>query len=501
MNLRRLALGTLLAAFDGRRPPAWTLDLAADGIAGYVLFKSNVDQLSTLTSQLLATRPDVLIAIDEEGGDVTRLWRRSGSPYPGNAALGVADDPELTRSIYRAIGRHLAAVGVNFDLAPVVDVNSVDDNPVIGTRSFGRSPSDVARHGAAAVTGLQEAGVAACAKHFPGHGATTVDSHLALPTVDAPSLEPFIATIDAGVRAVMTAHIRVPALTGAAPATFSPAAVRLLRTDLGFDGVIVTDALEMRGAMAFSGGIPAGAVMALGAGADLICLGARVDAELVEAVVTEIVDAVSEGRLPESRLVEANTRNAALRATLSQESALRTSTQDEVLQNATMKVGAAQGATTEGGAARSATSLGVGAAARAIVVEGALPELSRALVIQLDATTTIAEGRVAWGLVPHLVDGVMLAASPEAAAQVSERAGDAPIVIVGRNLHRLPGATGLIETLTESHDVVAVEMAWPTSWRPRNVRAFVTTHGSTRASGLAVAEKLGMITKDATVSR
>ena len=127
----------------------------------------------------------MIIAIDEEGGDVTRLCYANGSPYPGNAALGVVDDVDLTRRIYRAIGAEVAAVGVTLDMAPAVDVNSVDDNPTIGTRSFGADPARVAVHAAAAVTGLQAAGVAACAKHFPGHGATEMDSHLDLPVVDA----------------------------------------------------------------------------------------------------------------------------------------------------------------------------------------------------------------------------------------------------------------------------------------------------------------------------
>ena len=309
MSLRRLVLGTLLAAFDGPTAPSWAIDLVGEGLAGHVLFGFNVvdaDQLAALTTTLRNGRPDVLIGIDEEGGDVTRLGHRDGSPYPGHGALGAIDDPQLTRDIYHLIGTDLAAVGINLDLAPSVDVNTVSDNPIIGTRSFGADPARVAAHSAAAVVGLQAAGVAACAKHFPGHGATVTDSHLDLPTVDVPTdllrerdLPPFAAAIAAGTRSIMTAHIRVPALTGDLPATFSPAAlVTLLREEMGFTGAVITDALEMRGAAAAAGGTARGAARALAAGSDLLCIGARVDRELVEAVVADVIDAVRDGRLP-----------------------------------------------------------------------------------------------------------------------------------------------------------------------------------------------------------
>ncbi|GAB3955235.1 hypothetical protein GCM10027614_63910 [Micromonospora vulcania] len=207
-GLRRLALGTLLAAYPGPVPPDWAVDLVADGLAGHTLFGTNVHdpaQVAASTAALRAGRADVLIAIDEEGGDVTRLAHATGSLYPGNAALGTIGDVALTRRIYQAIGAELAALGVTVNLAPTVDVNTAADNPVIGTRSFGADPVRVAAHSAAAVSGLQAAGVAACAKHFPGHGATIADSHHELPTVDVPlsvlrqrDLPPFAASSPPG---------------------------------------------------------------------------------------------------------------------------------------------------------------------------------------------------------------------------------------------------------------------------------------------------------------
>ncbi|WP_214403199.1 glycoside hydrolase family 3 N-terminal domain-containing protein, partial [Pseudonocardia lacus] len=322
-ELARAAAGVVLASFTGPTAPPWVLRGLADGLAGVVLFGSNVvdpEQLARLSATLRAEGDDPVIAIDEEGGDVTRLAHATGSPYPGNAALGAADDVVLTRQVYRALGAELAAVGVTLDLAPSVDVNTAADNPIIGTRAFSDDPQRVARHGVAAIAGLHDAGVAACVKHFPGHGATREDSHLALPTVDVAldvlrerELVPFRAAIDAGAPCVMTAHIRVPELTGELPATLSAAALHgLLRVELGFDGVVVTDALDMHAASARAG-IAAAAADAFVAGADLLCLGAEPGPDGVAAAVAAVAEAVREGRAPRERLDRARERIAALR--------------------------------------------------------------------------------------------------------------------------------------------------------------------------------------------
>ncbi|WP_433827043.1 glycoside hydrolase family 3 N-terminal domain-containing protein [Actinoplanes sp. CA-015351] len=476
-GLRRLALRTLLAAFPGATAPDWALELVADGLAGHTLFGTNVidaAQVAALNGTLRAARPDVLIAIDEEGGDVTRLGHRTGSPYPGNAALGAVDDPELTRRVYAAVGGDLAAAGVNLNLAPTVDVNTADDNPIIGTRSFGADPALVARHAAAAVTGLESAGVAACAKHFPGHGATVSDSHLELPTVDVPlsllrerDLPPFAAAVSAGAQAVMSAHIRVPALTGDQPATFSRAALTgLLRDELGFRGTIVTDALEMRGAAGAAGSIPLAAVAALAAGADLLCIGAQVTRELVEDVAAEIAAAAGDGRLPLERLEGAAARTAALAAW----------------------------AATPRPAAGSDLALGVAAARRAVRVEGSPAALTSPLVVQLVSGFSIAEGRVPWGLRPHLngTEQVEIVAASTTPEQVAELARERPIVVVGRRIHSSPEARTLVEKLAAGRPVGVVEMGWPSSWRPEGVSAFVVTHGASLANGRAAAEVMNL---------
>ncbi|WP_250027401.1 glycoside hydrolase family 3 protein [Paractinoplanes maris] len=470
-GLRRLALGTLLAAFPGGTAPDWAVTLLTEGLAGHTLFGTNVTdpaQVARLTARLREGRPDALIAIDEEGGDVTRLAHRTGSPYPGNAALGAVDDEDLTRAVYAAIGADLVAAGINLDLAPTVDVNTAEDNPIIGTRSFGADPRLVARHARAAVEGLQSTGVAACVKHFPGHGATVSDSHLSLPTVDASldvlrgrDLPPF-AAVAATAQAVMSAHIRVPALTGDDPATFSRAALHgLLREEFGFRGAIVTDALEMAGAAASAGGIPQAAVRALTAGADLLCIGAQVDAALVEAVVAGIVAGV-----PRPRLEEAVSRTAALAAWTAEHRTLL-SYDDE---------------------------LGLVAARRAVRVEGSLTELSSPLVVQLVSGYSIAEGRVPWGLAPHLdgVEQVEIVADDASAADLAAHAGARPIVIVGRHTHRKPASRALVEQLAADRAVGLVEMGWPSDWRPARARAFVVTHGASLANGRAAAEALGL---------
>ncbi|WP_127497522.1 glycoside hydrolase family 3 protein [Actinoplanes solisilvae] len=470
-GLRRLALGTLLAAFPGGTAPDWAVALLTEGLAGHTLFGTNVAdpaQLSRLTARLREGRPDAVIAIDEEGGDVTRLAHRTGSPYPGNAALGAVDDEKLTHEVYAAIGADLVAAGVNLDLAPTVDVNTADDNPIIGTRSFGADPLLVARHARAAVDGLQSTGVAACAKHFPGHGATVADSHLSLPTVDVTpellrnrDLPPF-AAVAGSARAVMSAHIRVPALTGDDPATFSSAVLNdLLRGEYGFRGVIVTDALEMAGAAASAGSIPRAAVRALTAGADLLCIGAKVDAALVEAVAAEIATSV-----PAARLEEAVARVAAMTSWTAQHRSLRP--YDE--------------------------SLGLAAARRAVHIEGSLDELVSPLVVQLGSGHSIAEGPVPWGLGPHLEGAEQVEVVPGSAdaAELTAYAGTRPIIVVGRHAHRRSASRDLIEALAATHPVGVVEMGWPSSWRPRAAKAFLTTFGASRANARAAAEALGI---------
>jgi beta-N-acetylhexosaminidase len=311
----------LLARFPGTRPPGWLRRWLDNGLGGVLLFAQNITapaQLCALTAELRAHNPDVLVAVDEEGGVITRVEARTGSSYPGNGALGAVADTGLTRRVAASMGAMLAAGGINLDLAPTADVDSNPDNPVIGVRSFGADPGLVAAHTAAFTRGLQSNLVAACAKHFPGHGRADADSHVALPVVGASlgdlgqsDLVPFRAAIEAGVRSVMTAHVVFPAVDRV-PATISRRFLAgLLRDELGFDGVIITDSLGMA-AIGDGEASAEGAVRALAAGADLLCLPAPWAAQ--RRARDTLTAAVRGGVLTPGRVEEAAARVRALGA-------------------------------------------------------------------------------------------------------------------------------------------------------------------------------------------
>lgn len=325
-DVTRDAHAVMLAAFRGAELPAWLPDAYARGLGGICLYGDNVDPvhgLAPLARAVAALDPTAVLAADEEGGDVTRLHMATGSPSPGNAALGVVDDVTVTRTIAAGIGAELRTTGIWLDLGPCADIDSNPANPVIGTRSFGADPDLVARHTSAYVAGLADAGVAASVKHFPGHGDTTADSHIDLPRVtaertvlDQRELVPFRAAVEAEAATIMTSHVVLEALDPVHPATLSHAVLTgLLRGELGYDGVIVTDALDMAGASAELG-IDGAAVASLAAGADLLCLGPEPSdgPATLTRVVDAVVQAVTDGSLPAARLAEAADRVAALRS-------------------------------------------------------------------------------------------------------------------------------------------------------------------------------------------
>jgi beta-N-acetylhexosaminidase len=418
--LGRLAEAILIPPFPGLSAPRWMLDALGRGLAGVTLFGQNIsapDQVSALTAMLRSAAPgdDPVIAIDEEGGDVTRVAYADGSPYPGNAALGAVDDVALTQAVYRAIGADLAALGINFDLAPCADVLATADSPAVGTRSFGADTGLVSRHTAAAVAGLQGAWVAACTKHFPGHGRTGTDSHEAIATIEGGladlrlvDLPPFEAAIRAGTLAIMPSHLRVPELTGDLPATVSAAAITgLLRGELGYTGVIVSDALEMR-ATRDTFGIPGAAVLAVAAGTDLLCLGRDGSEADYLAVRDALVAAVRDGALDGERLEEAADRVARLRGGLA-----RTRSAAPAGDNADPGVGLGLGpaagsavSAMAGPAVGSAVSpmagpaVGLVAARRAVRVSGPHRTLSHPVIIEVEPRENIAAGRFGWGLAP-----------------------------------------------------------------------------------------------------
>jgi beta-N-acetylhexosaminidase len=487
--LGRLADAVLIPPFPGGREPDWIRAALADGLAGVTLYGMNVQdsgQLAALTARLRAAAAEPVIAIDEEGGDVTRISHQTGSDYPGNAALGVIDDVRLTRSVYAALGADLAALGINLDMAPAVDVNTAAVNPVIGTRSFGADPDLVARHAVAAVAGLQSAGVAACAKHFPGHGSTTLDSHVALATVDAPmsvvrtrDLPPFEAAIAAGVRAIMPSHLRIPELTGDLPASLSRRAqTDLLRGELGFTGLIVSDALEMH-AVSEPYGIPEAAVQAVIAGTDLLCLGRDQDQLSFLAVRAALLAAVRSGRLRGERLEEAAARVAELRAWTS--------------------AAASAAAMDPAGQSTGAATIGLAAARRAIAVSGSLPGPGRPLVVQLVPPSNLAVGAVPWGLSPfvpadsyrEISTGAHAADLAEEVSAVLAAAAGRTLIIVVRDAHRHPVAAAAVqELMVVRPDAIVLEMGLPV-WRPAG-GSYLASYGAARSNSHAAAEILGL---------
>ncbi|HYX58697.1 MAG TPA: glycoside hydrolase family 3 N-terminal domain-containing protein, partial [Streptosporangiaceae bacterium] len=485
-----------------------------------------------------------------------------GSPYPGNAALGAVDDVALTQAVYRAIGADLAALGINFDLAPCADVLGTADSPAVGTRSFGADTGLVSRHTAAAVAGLQGACVAACTKHFPGHGRTGTDSHEAIATIEGGladlrlvDLPPFEAAIRAGTLAIMPSHLRVPELTGDLPATVSAAAITgLLRGELGFTGVIVSDALEMRATRDLFG-IPGAAVLAVAAGTDLLCLGRDGSEADYLAVRDALVAAVRDGALDGERLEEAADRVARLRGGLA-----RTRSAAPAGDNAGPGVGLGIGPAVSpaagpaaGPAVGSAVSpmvgpaVGLVAARRAVRVSGPHRTLSHPVIIEVEPRENIAAGQFGWGLAPwapagsvHRVsasgrllngagrgladparsgpadrgpaDGGPADGGPadggsadgdradsgaadggrvDAAAILAAAAGRSLVAVV-RDAHRDEQTRSLVSALLAARpDLILVEMGLP-FWRPPEGTSYLVTYGASRASAHAAAEQLGL---------
>jgi beta-N-acetylhexosaminidase len=281
-SMRNAAGQVLVAGFPGRAAPAELLEAARQGeLGGFVLFKRNLGsaaEVADLTAGLCAAFPQQappFIAVDQEGGRVQRL----AAPVlqlPPMRVLGAIDDVALTEALAERLGAQLAALGFNLDFAPVLDVDSNPQNPVIGDRSFGAEPERVARHGGAFARGLERGGVLACSKHFPGHGDTALDSHLALPTVAHDTerlarveLRSFELAASAAAT-LMTAHIVFPAFDPGRPATLSRVLLQgLLRERLGYAGVVFSDDLEMK-AIADHYGVAEAACLAIEAGCDVL---------------------------------------------------------------------------------------------------------------------------------------------------------------------------------------------------------------------------------------
>lgn len=322
-EIERTAGGVIVCGFDGVDAPdvvhRW---LAQDTVAGLILFKRNIVDLEQTASLIASCRVHEdttlprLVSVDQEGGRVARF----GEPMlklPPMRTLAMASDPELTRSAAAVVGRQLRAVGVNLNFAPVLDVDTNPANPVIGDRSFGATPDSVIEQALAFAEGLHRGGVLCCGKHFPGHGDTDLDSHLALPVLrhartrlEEVELRPFRATVGR-LPSLMTAHVVFESIDPDVPATMSPKAIReLLREDVGFKGAVFSDDLEMK-AVADRYSIEEAGVLAIEAGCDLLLVCS--DLEGVDRLRERLVKEAQRSAGFNTRLNEARARADALR--------------------------------------------------------------------------------------------------------------------------------------------------------------------------------------------
>ncbi|WP_158853653.1 beta-N-acetylhexosaminidase [Halorhabdus sp. CUG00001] len=319
LSLREKVGQLFMVGFDGTEPTDDVCALIEEyNLGGVIYFSRNIESPSQVASlsrtlqelaQSTGAGSPLLIATDQEGGVVSRLdW---GSQLPSHMLFGACGDPHVTRKAGQAVGRELRSLGITMNLAPVLDVNNNPDNPVIGVRSFGESPELVADLGVEMATGMQSADVLACGKHFPGHGDTATDSHVGLPVVDHDidrldrvEFFPFKRAIAAGIDAIMTTHVSFPSITDDEdrPATISPAVqTGILRERLDFDGLVVTDCLEMH-AIADGVGTTDGAVEAIEAGCDIAMVSHTPDRQ--RNAIEAVVEAVESGRLSEASIDE-----------------------------------------------------------------------------------------------------------------------------------------------------------------------------------------------------
>ena len=324
MDYEKLAARCVIAGIRGPSPTEEELELVRRGIAGVILFRRNVvdpAQVAELSRTLKAAAPGpLLVSIDQEGGRVQRLRAPQWTELPSMRRVGELDaagglagmnGTAIAEKLGKLAAEELSACGIDQDYAPVMDVDTNPNNPVIADRSFGRDPARVARLGVALAKGLEAGRVASCAKHFPGHGDTSQDSHLTLPRLAHDrarlwqvELVPFVAAARAGLASVMAAHIRFEAFDRL-PATLSPAAMKLLREDVAFRGACLSDDLEMK-AIADTYGVVDGAELAIAAGADaiLVCHTLQLQHDAIESIAR----GANAGPLSRARLAEAAAR-------------------------------------------------------------------------------------------------------------------------------------------------------------------------------------------------
>jgi beta-N-acetylhexosaminidase len=320
-DIRRHVGQLAIAGFAGDSIPSDLRSLAREfDLGGIILFARNVvapDQVAEIAreAQSLARELPLWVSVDQEGGRVARL-KAPFTIWPPMMTLGRSGDDSLAERFARALASELKAVGISLDFTPVLDILTNPKNPAIGDRALAERADDVARLGKRIITTLQQAGIAACGKHFPGHGDTSTDSHHELPLVehppdrlDAVELVPFRAAIEAGVASIMTAHLLIPALDGERPATLSPRIVgTLLKQQLGYGGLVLSDDLEMK-AISARYGVPDATVGAIAAGCDAVLM-CGTSQEPQFAALEAVIRAIEDETLPLKRVEDALARHS-----------------------------------------------------------------------------------------------------------------------------------------------------------------------------------------------
>lgn len=450
-------LKVLSPGFGGTNLPDYIKSALHNGLGAITLFGSNTPDLETTARVITEIReynPDCLISIDEESGDVTRIWAQIGSPFPSPYLLGRVDDVSLTEEVFFSLGTHLSEVGVNLTFGPVLDLVVQEKNPIIGVRSFGADSALVSRHGLAAIKGLERSGIKACPKHFPGHGNTIADSHHGLPKIDSlfndlkeKDLVPFISAIKQNVSAIMVGHLVVEDFD-TLPASLSPKWNRkYLRSELNFDGLIVTDALDM-GALGGLPDIARSAKSAVLGGADLLCLSGIGDQshilEKIQHEFSQHYDDALVSQIEESAIRISNLASSGQRVT-SQITFSQNQIEAGFEKNGTLKI-----------------------------------DQSSVAVLSLEADPTVAAGKITWGLESALL---------ELGCQIKEFDLAKTQVIQFRDAWRDPVILGRLEMLKREHpDAIFVDLGWPT--RDFGASNLLRTFGASQVHSSAAAQVL-----------
>ena len=463
----RTILSTFSPGFGGAVVPEWIKPWLEKGLGSVTLFASNTPNFEVTTKlikELRSYNPHVIITIDEEGGDVTRLFVREGSRYPTPALLGQCDDEELTYSSYHSMGTVLRELGIDMTYAPVADVVAFENNPIVGVRSFGMSTDIVTRHVGQAVRGLQNAGVGACVKHFPGHGAVLEDSHHDLPHIkmglaeyESQHILPFKQAVNSGVAGVMIGHLIIEALDKKLPASLSGKVIQeYLRGILKFDGLVVSDALDM-GAIGGPAKIHESALKALTAGTDLLCFSGMGDqSQFVLSSFDWIKSAIDSGSLSITSLQESEKRITDWCQKINSKSTTSSSIDFKDL---------IQGFEISG----------------SVEIEAEVINL-----VEIGTKPTIAAGDVSWGMHREL-RAVGIACDIHASD--AESLSTKKLVVAFRDAYR---DAPLLATLNRLYDrypeAIFIDMGWPTrEFAPKNlIRAF----GSSAVISQAVAQRM-----------